>query len=456
MDRRIKTIILLAFLVIGLIIGWPKSSDAASGIPELVAEAAVLIDARTGVILYEKNMDKLMEPASTTKIITCLLALDHLQPGQIVTVDAESSVTEGSRMNLVEDEMIAVEYLLYALMLESANDAATALAKEISGSVEAFAELMNELAEELGTDRSSFKNASGLPASGHLSTAYDLAIITQYAMLNPDFRRIISTVEYTIPATNKQPERIARNTNRMLADDETNVSVQGIMTPVLYEGISGVKTGFTNNAGACLVASAERDGTELIAVVLKSAELARYGDMIALLDYGFENYYSHRAVSAGTALDNIKVKRGAVNNVGIKVLEDRYITLPKEASTALINTRVVMDEDITAPVGEGMEVGKMEIYEGDVLIGYVPIVTTAAVDEGGPLSVFGIEDSTASILFKIVIALGAALLLFLLILIILRIKYARRRKARRKRRAYELARDREKKQRDLDLRRWPY
>jgi len=435
---------------------FQTAAFAATNPPELIAETAVLIDATTGAVLYDKNKDALMEPASTTKMITGLLAIENLPMDRIVTIDAETPFTDGTRIYLEEGEEISVEHLVNALMIESANDTAVALAKEISGSVEDFAVLMNERARELGAKNPSFKNPNGLHLEGHLVSAYDLAMIAKGAMKNQKFREIVLTYKYTIPETNKKVERNIYNRNRLIYDEVTKVSVKGVMRPARYEGATGIKTGSTGQAGGCLVASAKREGTELIAVVLKSTDAGRYGDSIALLDYGFENYFTYKAVDSSQALEDLEVTRGAVNHVAIEIKEDSYMTLPVEASPELVTTEAVTDEIVTAPVEKGQQVGKIEIYEGGSLVGEVPIVAAESVAEGMFLSRFGVEDSVSAVVEKYVLIAAGAIAFFLLLIISLSIRQKLRRKALREKRAREIAEDRARKLRELEKRQWPY
>ena len=452
-----KRIVFISISVLITLWFLQTASYALTDPPEITAESAILIDAVTGDILYEKDKDAYKEPASTTKMITCLLALENLPLDKVVTVDSEAPFTDGSRIYLVEGEEITVEQLLYALMLESANDTAVALAKEISGSVEAFADLMNSRARELGAIKPSFKNPNGLHLEGHYATAYDLAMIAKGAMQNPEFRKIVSTVSYTIPATNKQPERgYIYTTNRLLYDAATKVPVRGIMTPAKYEGAIGIKTGYTSQAGGCLVAGAERDGTELIAVVLKSTDLGRFGDAIALLDFGFENYYTYKAVDKNTKVEDVKVSRGSVNYVPAKIEEDRYITLPTEASPSLVTTETVMDGNVTAPVSAGQKLGKIEIYEGGDIIGEVAVLAEQDIPGGMFLSRFGVEDSVSKAIYRYAATFAGAIVLLIVLYTALRVRYKLRRRAMRAKRAMEIAREREKKQLNREQRRWPY
>jgi len=448
-------LVLILCIAVGL---SPAAVLGFSSNPEIVGESAVLIDATTGEILFEKDMNGSFEPASTTKILTCLLALENLPLDQVLVIDPVSPFAGGSKIFIIEDEELTVEQLLYALMLYSANDAAEALAIAISGSIEGFAALMNERARELGALGTNFINPSGLHAPGHVSTAYDLAMITKEAMKNPDFRQLVSTIRYTIPETNKQPDReYIYNTNRLLWDDDTRVSVRGIMTPTKYTGVTGVKTGFTPQAGASLVSSARRDGTELIAVVLASTELGRFGDSIGLLDYGFDNFFTYKAVDSGDIhLEDVRVSRGAVSYVPVEINEDKYITLPKEASLSLVTTELVLDEIIVAPVSTGQQLGKLLIYEGPEIIGEIPVFASSDVAEGMFLSRFGIEDRVSASLIKWGSIIGGVLFLLVLAYLALLIRYKIRRKALREKKARQIAMERQRLHSDRRQREWPY
>lgn len=429
-----KTIILILMILVA-INTVPLISYGAENPPEIIAETAIVIDVKTGQILYDKNMHEQREPASTTKVITALLALENLDLGDVVTIDAETPFTGGSRIYLLEDEQITVERLMYALLLESANDAAVALAKEIAGSVPAFAEMMNRKAAELGARNTNFVNPHGLHEEGHLSTAYDLAMIAREAMKNEEFRKLVLTYRYEIPATNKQPERYMYNTNRLIYDEVTKVVVNGERRPAKYEGATGIKTGYTPQAGGCLIAGAVRGDTELISVVMKSTDPGRFADSIALLDYAFENYKSVKAVDSGMILGEIPVKRGSVQKVQVAAAKEAYATLPVEASSSLVTTKIQLEETIQAPVAKGQKVGFVEIYADDLLIGTVDAVTTDDIPEGGMLSIIGISDETSKVIEKVFASVLIGIVLLFAAYVALKRRQIRRRKQRRLERA---------------------
>lgn len=250
--------------------------------PQLYAQAAVLMDADTGQVLYGKVEHQRMYPASLTKIMTCLLAMEYGKYDDIVTVreDAVKGVAGTTHIALTDGEQLTLEQLVYAMMLESANDAASAVGMHLSGSIPMFSDIMNERAVRLGADGSHFVNANGLPDNRHYSTAYDLALITREALTHPEFRKFAGTHQYTIPETNMNASRTVTHRNYMFVLNDT------------YEGAFAGKTGWTEEAGKCLMTVAERDGVTLICVVLRcsGAVDAEFKDSTALFDYGFNNF----------------------------------------------------------------------------------------------------------------------------------------------------------------------
>jgi D-alanyl-D-alanine carboxypeptidase (penicillin-binding protein 5/6) len=257
------------FLYLLLVIICPSSPTYATGIPNPSAVSAVLINAASGRIIYAKNANTIMAPASTTKIMTAILVLEHLSLNRTVTISAKAASREGSSMYLRKNEKKTVRELLYGLMLSSGNDAATALAEAVSGTEFKFAELMTKKARLLGMKNTRFKNASGLPARGHYSTAYDLGILTRYALKNGNFSKIVSTKVKEVSGSGRKNRRLI-NHNKLLWR---------------YRYTNGVKTGFTQTAGGCLVSSAQKNGNSLISVVLKTSYI--YDDTQKLFEYGF-------------------------------------------------------------------------------------------------------------------------------------------------------------------------
>ncbi|MBE6965683.1 MAG: D-alanyl-D-alanine carboxypeptidase, partial [Ruminococcaceae bacterium] len=252
--------------------------------PELVSESAVLIDAETGQVLYDKEMHKQMYPASITKILTVITGLEKLSMTEKMTMShyAVFSLPVGSsHIALDEGEEITMEQAVYAALLMSANDACNGIAEKAAGSIEAFTEMMNETASRAGAKNSNFVNAHGLSDDNHYTTAYDMAMICRYALKNQTFRKVFSTYKYVMSPTNKQPEK------RTFVNQHYMVSVPDMK----YDGIIGGKAGWTSVSKCTLVTAAERDGRCLIAVVMKCVkDKDKYADTKALLDWGFENF----------------------------------------------------------------------------------------------------------------------------------------------------------------------
>lgn len=278
--KRYIAVLLAAFVLIG---HFPYQASAQVEPPPVVSEAAVLMDAETGQVLYEKSMHMQLYPASITKILTVLLALENGRLNDYITMSGEAaySIKRGSsNIALEEGERITMEQAVMAAMLPSANEACNGIAEHISGSMAGFRQLMNQRARQAGALNSNFVNSNGLPEPNHLSTAYDMAVITREALKYDKFREIIGTVRYTIPPTNKKTEaRDLWSEHRMLTTNRYH-----------YDGVIGGKTGFTEASRNTLVTVARRGDRELIAVVMKSDNYADYKDTIALFDYGFNEF----------------------------------------------------------------------------------------------------------------------------------------------------------------------
>ena len=242
--------------------------------PVLNARIAVVIDRKSGNVIYGKDENKRSAMASTTKIMTAIVLIENCDLSQTVTISAKAAGTGGSRLGLKKDDKISMNDLLYGLMLKSGNDAAVAIAENVGGSVEGFADLMNEKAKELGLENTHYVTPHGLDNPEHYTTAYELAKLADYALKNEVFAKVVNTKSYTV-TINGYPKTIS-NTNELLG---------------YLNGVNGVKTGFTNNAGRCLVTSVNRDGFEIITVVLQAdTKKIRTSDSIKLIEYVYENY----------------------------------------------------------------------------------------------------------------------------------------------------------------------
>lgn len=317
------------------------------------AKAAILMHADSGRVLYEKNADEHMLIASTTKIMTAIVVLEHCELDDLVEVDSRSAGIEGSSMYLKAGESYTVEDLLYGLLLVSGNDAASALALHVADSMEEFAELMNTKAAELGMTESSFKNAHGLDEEGHYSTARDMAKLAAYCMGNEDFARIAGTVSHTVG------EQTLVNHNRLLRE---------------YDGCLGLKTGYTMAAGRTLVTCAERDGARYVCVTLNDPD--DWDDHKALYDWAFANYSFAEVIPAGLSYE-------------VPLISGAEMTAPAEtegAAYALIQNGESYDMELElpafafAPISEGERAGRAVACSDGQEIASVRIVYSEDVE----------------------------------------------------------------------------
>lgn len=352
----------------------------------LSGEGAILIDMDTEQILYSKNPHMKLQPASTTKIMTGILAIENGNMNDYVTIDDEIvKLTDGSHIALEHGERIKFEDLVNALLIESANDAALALAKHISGSVDEFVKLMNKKAKEIGALNTNFVNPNGLTAENHLTTPYDLSLIAKYAMENEVFREIVKNYTYIIPVTNKKnEERYLKSANKLLYSTQ-KIDVDGKFVPIKYDGITGIKTGYTTAAQNCLVASAERGNQRLIAVVLKANGREVYSDIHKLFNYGFNNYEKTHIAHKGQFIKNIEVSNGTNPMVAGILKEDLTASIPK-GNMNKVEKKIYLNDVIEAPLINGQTIGKIEYYLDNQFLGEVDIISTLDIEKIPPLT----------------------------------------------------------------------
>lgn len=346
----------LIILILVVMAGTALAAPEYQG--EVTPNAVMLLDAVTGQVLFEKNADEQIRPASTTKILTCIVALENSNMDDIVKVGPEGDWT-GSGYSLLgtkDGEEIVMKDLLYGLMLVSGNDAAATVAVHIGGSEEKFVEMMNEKAQEIGMTGSQFKNPHGTDTDGHYVTARDMSKLALYAAKNEQFMDIVGTASYDMPATNKNEARTVLNTNMLLRTDEE--AEEG----AYYEYAIGIKTGSTPKAFRCLVSAAEKDGTKLICLVYGDETedgVKRWPLSKSLYEFGFENY---KTVNVQEIIDNAEPPTIAVQNAGnedmvielaIRNTGDAFVTLEKQVTDAI-------------ETGNGLE-RTIELYSGDKL-----------------------------------------------------------------------------------------
>ncbi len=338
--------------------------------PTVAASSFYLSDHQSGRILAERNSDKKLPPASLTKIMTVYVVCRELQNGHL-TLDEKATVskkawqTPGSRMFIEVNKQVSIEALLKGVIIQSGNDASVALAEHVAGDESTFASLMNQHAQRLGMSNTHFRNSTGLPMDDHYTTARDLAILTR-AMINefPEYYQWYAQREMTFNGIKQQ------NRNRLLRRDDS---------------VDGVKTGHTEAAGYCLVASALRNDMRLISVVMGTAsENARANESQSLLNYGFRFFETHKLYSAKEGLLETRVWKGDKKQLSVGISEDLYVTVPRRHFKDLkAETRV--DAKIVAPVSAGQQVGTLNVsLAGDVMISK-PLIAKSAIGKGGVL-----------------------------------------------------------------------
>lgn len=347
----------------------------------IIGESAILMDASTGEILYEKNMHEQLYPASITKLMTVLLAFEYGKLDETVTFSEDAIFgieRNSSHIALDVGEQITLEQCLYAILLQSANEASLGVAEHIGGSKEDFAKMMNDRAKELGCKNTNFVNPNGLHDDNHYTSAYDMALIAKEVLKYDKFKEIISTLKYEIPPTNKQPE------TRYLYAQHQMIKPPSIY---VYEGCEGGKTGFTNQALNTLVTYAKRDNTELIAVVLKDTGANTYVDTKTLFDYGFENYETLTAFSS----DEFKTSENITQTykkdfidlgmLDITAKNNVYATVKKSENKPEYTQKLnINKENLIPTINEGDSVGTLDIYNGDTLVGSSTLIATKTIE----------------------------------------------------------------------------
>ena len=329
---------------------------------DVSARAALLMEETSGTVLFAKNADARLPMASTTKIMTALVALEHAAPDLLIATPQEAVGTEGSSIYLFAGEELTLEDLLWALLLRSANDAAVAIAFGVAGGVEEFAALMNQKAEELGLENTHFVNPHGLDDPEHYTTARELAVIARAALANPLIRQMTATRKKTIPHNGEEGVRLLVNHNKLLR---------------LYEGTFGVKTGFTKRTGRCLVSAAARNDLSLIAVTLDAP--SDWADHRAMLDAGFAALAALSLAGTGELVFSLPVVGGVADAVAISNPAAATIILP--AAHGEITRVIELPRFLYAGVPEGKSVGRAVWYADGKEIAQTPLVTTAPVEK---------------------------------------------------------------------------
>lgn len=400
--------------------------------PELNAEAAILMDATTGEILFEKNSKSKMYPASITKIMTVLLALEKGNLSDTITFshDAVYSIEPGSaHIAMQEGEQITLEQALYGILLRSANEVANAVGEYVDGSIPAFAQHMTQRAKELGCESTNFLNANGLFDENHYTTAYDMACIARELLKQEAYQKMMSNTYYEIPPTNKQTEtRYLHGQHQMLNPNSI----------YYYEYATGGKTGYTWEALNTLVTFAKKGDTQLIAVVLKCKGAEHYVDSKALFEYGFANFQTVKVFSAQDYIKTVKVvetyksKTTTLGNIQAVPKEDVYKTIPTNTTLSDLKIDVNCPETIDAPISVGQEIGTITAKSGatSIATSFVAQSAVAATSEEAHLAQ---EKESKVKLFKTIgtILLGILLSCLIVFAVTRTIGHLKRKKRRK-------------------------
>lgn len=406
--------------------------------PTITAGGAVTYCQNTGEIIYSKNKDKRFAPYSTTKMMTALLAVQHLPMDQEVTISERAAQEGEATMNLVPGEIVTVKDLVYGTLILSGNDAAWALAEAVSGNVNKFVKLMNKTAKNIGCENTHFSNPNGMDEKDHYSTAYDMMLITKLALSNETICTAAGTVKYKMEATNKSDKRVMK----------THVPLIGEKNSGYYAG----KTGYWDDENCSIVLGYENNGLQLCVVVLDATKEERENDVKKITEYTSKKVEGVKVVGKDVEEGKVRIKQGAKTRLKTYTAEVGYAYLPKEASEALIGTKTVMFNDVTAPVKAGTVVGKYEIYVGEDLVNQIDLVIKEDVEKGWFPSYLGISNTATVII-------AAILVILLLARIWIGIEAAKRKKRKkleRQRKIQELAMQELEAERDRRERDWRF
>ncbi|MGM0953809.1 MAG: D-alanyl-D-alanine carboxypeptidase family protein [Pseudomonadota bacterium] len=366
--KMITRILLLALSLTFLASQTSAQSVLIPSPPQIAGSSWVLMDPLSGRVIMEHNSDERLPPASLTKMMTAYIVERELDEGRIamsdmVPISVEAWRTGGSRTFVREGTSVSVEKLLKGVIIQSGNDASVALAEFIAGSEEAFVDIMNQQARLLGMENTQFQNATGLPAEGHYSTAFDLAILAQAIIQDyPENYPLYAEKHFTYNNI-RQPNR-----NTLLWRDDT---------------VDGLKTGHTEEAGYCLVASAKRNDTRMIATVMGTTSAdARAQEVQKMLNYGFRYYQTERLFRAGQELMEARVWGGEQDQISVGMAEDSYVTIPR-GSRDQLESVVDLDSVIKAPIKVGDELGRVRVTQDGETIVDQPVLALTDVPEGG-------------------------------------------------------------------------
>ena len=438
LKRTKRQIFVLCLMGIFLFSFAAPAGAASPEKPDITAGGAVTYCQNTGEMIYEKEIHTRFAPYSTTKMMTALLAVQNLPLDQEVTI-SERAVEEGeATMELKAGEVVTVKDLIYGTLILSGNDAAWALAEAVSGNVDDFVDLMNQTAENIGCENTHFTNPNGMDEKQHYSTAYDMLQITKLALSNETIRTAAGTLKYKMDATNLSDERVMKTHVPLISEKNSG----------FYAG----KTGYWDDENCSIVLGYEKNGLQVLAVVLDDTKEDREDDVQEIVAYTSQKVEGVKVVGKDVESGKVRIKQGVKTRLETYTAEIGYAYLPKEASESLIGTKVVMFNDVTAPVKAGDIVGKYEIYVGEDLVNQVDLRIKEDVEKGWFPSYLGISN-------RATIMLGVILAILLIIRIWIGVEAAKRKKLKllaRQRKIQELAMQELEAERDRRERDWRF
>ena len=453
--RKSKPILFLLILCLAVTLCVPalavdtpanySAGGEAQPAPEIHARCALLCDLESGQTYYARNADQKAYPASLTKIMTVLLALEALDRGEVqlsdqVTAGADARQgldEESSTAGIQPGETMTFEQYLYCAMISSANEACNVIGAHLAGSIDAFVQRMNDRAAELGCTGTHFMNPHGMPDDNHYTTAADLRLITEEALKYPLFETISNTLSYSIPATNMSDARVLQNTNGL-------INPNAVMYPnYLYEPAAGIKTGHTNAAGYCLISTAEKNTVKLLCIVLGSdtsekddgtLDFHNFTDTIDLYEWLYNHFSIQTVVSADTPMADVAVEMGSdADRVTVHPQADLAAVLPNDTDLSLYEKKITIfserdETPVVAPVRAGDVLGELEVSKDGQVLGTIPLV--ASVDVSLSHAVF-LKQGLHNFFAKPVVLIALLLVLAVVILYLISyIRYQRRRRLR--------------------------
>lgn len=381
MKKFTVTLLIISMLLVSVVVAptiaaeeakSPNAANSSNSGPALAQNAvsAVVIDAESGTVIFEKNSHQKLPPASITKVMTMLLVMEAIDQGKLkltdmVTTSERAASMGGSQIFLEVGEQMSVEEMLKGVAMASGNDASVALAEKLAGTEDHFVAMMNERAAQLGLKNTHFMNSNGLPVENHYSSAYDIAVLSRELMKYELIRSFTGKYQDYLRKDSEKPFWLV-NTNKLVR---------------FYDGADGIKTGYTSEAKFCLSASAVRDGMRLIAVVMGAPSTkVRNAEVTQLLDYSFAQYMNYPLIKKGDLIGTLQIEKGMESKVDVIAPQPFSVLVKRGSNTEEIHYELDMDESVKAPVVQGQPIGKLMIYQGDSLMKEYELLAPATIE----------------------------------------------------------------------------